>query len=127
VDGSNAATIDPEDEMISGACACLFRQFHVGDGSKARTLPSGSLGGKSSGELVAQERPDRPRVSLAPRGLDGHHDRYQLKLEWVLRHGHRHHLSQFLPELLAKGALQRRAKRLPEGGRGVHGDHPLSG
>jgi hypothetical protein len=115
VGGSDAATIDPEDEMISGGYACLFRQFHVGDSSKAPTLPSRSLGWKSSGELVGQERPDRPRVALAPRRLDGHHDRCQLKLEWVLRRGHRHHLSQFLPELLAKGALQRRAKRLPEG------------
>jgi len=115
VSGSDAPTIDPEDEMISGGYACLFRQFHVGDGSQAPTLPSRSLGWKSSGELVGQERPDRPRIALAPRRLDGHHDRCQLKLEWVLRRGHRHHLAQFLPELLAKGALQRRAKRLPEG------------
>jgi hypothetical protein len=115
VGASDAATIDPEDEMISGAHASLFRQLHVGNGSKAPTLPSCSLGEKSSGELVGQERPDRPSVALAPRGLDGHHDWCQLKLEWVLRSGHRHDLPQFLPELLAQGALQRRAKRLPEG------------
>ena len=90
--------------MISGDHACLFRQLHVGDGSKAPTLPSRGLGGKSSGELGGQERPDRPSVALAPRGVDGHHDRCQLKLEWVLRRGHRHHLPQFLPELLTKGA-----------------------
>jgi hypothetical protein len=39
VGGSDAATIDPEDEMISGDHACPFRQFHVGDGSEASSLP----------------------------------------------------------------------------------------
>ena len=67
-------------------------------------MPASGGGGKSSGELGGQERPDRPSVALAPRGVDGHHDRCQLKLEWVLRRGHRHHLPQFLPELLTKGA-----------------------
>ena len=109
--------------MISRGRPVLFREFHVGDGAKNPTLPC--LGGKSSGELVSQERPDWRRVALAPRRLNGHDDRCQLKLEWMLRRGHRHHLPQLLPQLLAKGLLERRAERLRDWRRGVHGDQPL--
>ena len=109
--------------MISGGYPGPLREFHMGDGSKDPTRPY--LGGKSSGELVSQERPDRPRVALEPRRLNGHHDRSQLKLEWMLRRGHRHYLPQFLPELLAKGLLERRAERMRQWRCGVHGDQPL--
>ncbi len=68
-----AAAVDPEDEMISGGYPGPLREFHMGDGSKDPTRPY--LGGKSRGELVSQERPDRPRVALEPRRLNGHHDR----------------------------------------------------
>src|SRR4029077_10530978 len=118
-----AATIDPEHEMISRGHPGLVREFHVGDGSKDPALPC--LGGKSSGELVGQERPDRPSIALKPRRLNGHHDRCHLKLKWMLRLCHRHHLPQFSPELLAKGLLERRAERMRQWRRGVHGDQPL--
>jgi hypothetical protein len=77
--------------------------------------------------LVGQEWPDRRRVTLTPRRLDGDHDRCQLQLERMLRRSHRDHLPQFLAELLAEGLLERRTERLPERRRGVDGDHPLSG
>jgi hypothetical protein len=112
--GSSRATIDPDDDMIARRRA-LVHQCHVGDRSRASTLPSRVRGGKSSGEGVSQERPYRRRVTLVPRGLDGHHDRCQLKLEWMLRGGHRDHLPEFLAKLLAESLLESRAKRLPKG------------
>ena len=109
--------------MISRGHPGLFREFHVGDGSKDPALPC--RGRKSSGELVGQERPDRRRVALAPRRLNGHDNGGQLKLEWLLRRSHRHHLPQFLPQLLAKGLLERRTERLRHWRGGVDCDQPL--